>query len=156
MKRNKPTKAFRILAIDPASKLGWAIDNTLYGEWDLTTRKDESMGMKLIRMRSKLDELFSNYPVDIVVYERPGGMHKNPIIHQSKLIAVIEEWCETKKIQYRAYSATEIKKYATGKGNCGKPLMIKTAEEKYDCAWLTDNEADALHLLNLAKEEYNN
>jgi Holliday junction resolvasome RuvABC endonuclease subunit len=152
MKRTKEN--FKILAMDPASKFGWAITDNLYGEWDLTTRKDESMGMKLIRFRSKLDELYNLQKFDLIVYERPAGKHTNPIIHQSKLIAVIEEWCELNKIPYRAYSAGEIKKFATGKGNAGKPMMIESAKEKYDCSKLTDNEADALHLLHLAKQEY--
>jgi Holliday junction resolvasome RuvABC endonuclease subunit len=152
MKRTKTTT--KILAIDPASKFGWAISDTLYGEWDLTTRKDESMGMKLIRLRSKLDEIYEAQQFDIIVYERPAGRHTNSIIHQSKLIAVVEEWCELKRVAYRAYSAPEIKKFATGKGNAGKPAMIQAAEEHYNCTSLTDNEADALHLLHLAKEEY--
>ena len=32
--------------------------------------------------------------------------------------------------------------------------MIKTAEEKYNVENITDNEADALHLLTLAKRDY--
>jgi Holliday junction resolvasome RuvABC endonuclease subunit len=114
------------------------------------------MGMKLIRLRSKLDELHQAENINVVVYERPAGRHANSIIHQSKLIAIIEEWCEINNIEYRAYSAPEIKKFATGKGNAGKPMMIQSAQEKYNCADLTDNEADALHLLHLAKEEYYN
>lgn len=144
----------RILAVDPASKFGWAISKVEYGEWDLTTRKDESMGMKLIRLRSKLDELHAMFNFDLLVYERPAGRHANPIIHQSKLIGLMEEWCEIKGIQYRGYSAPEIKKYATGKGNCGKPAMVKAAVDLYNIVEPTDNEADALHLLHLAAEEY--
>lgn len=143
-----------ILAIDPASKLGWALSKHNYGEWDLTTRKDESMGMKLLRLRSKLNEIYKMESIDLVVYERPAGRHTNPIIHQSKLIGEIESWCEENQIEYRGYSATEIKKYATGKGNCGKPLMIQTAEAKYGVEGITDNEADALHLFHLAQGEY--
>ena len=154
MKKKTQQTQMKILSIDPASTLGWAVSNSEYGEWDLRTRKDESMGMKLIRLRSKLDEMHSLLKIDLVVYERPAGQHKNPIIHQSKLIGLIEEWCESNDIEYRGYSSTEIKKYATGKGNAGKPLMIKTAEEKYNLSNLTDNEADALHMLNLTMRDY--
>ncbi|MFP4025776.1 MAG: hypothetical protein ACLFVR_14730, partial [Thiohalospira sp.] len=155
MKRTKHNQ-LKILAIDPASKLGWAISSKLYGEWDLITRKDESMGMKLIRLRSKLQEIYNNHPFDLIVYERPAGMHKNPIIHQSKLIGTIETWCEENipAIEYRGYSATEIKKFATGKGNAGKPAMIQAAIKNYGYIGDSDNEADALHLLHLAKKEY--
>jgi len=158
MKRGKPIvkgkKAIKILAIDPASILGWALSRTTYGTWDLKTRKDESMGMKLIRLNAKLNEIHSGYPLDLVVYERPGGMHTNPIIHQSKLIGKIEEWCELNKVEYRGYSSKEIKKFATGKGNAGKPLMISAACLKLGYPGTDDNEADALWLLKLAESEY--
>ena len=153
-KKNTRNRELSILSIDPASLLGWAISIELYGTWDLKTRKDESMGMKLIRLEAKLNELSLLHPFSILVYERPAGRHKNPIIHQSKLIAVIEKWCEENTVEYRAYSASEIKKFATGKGNVGKPAMIKAAQEKLGYTGTDDNEADALWLLMLAKEIY--
>ena len=143
----------KILAIDPASELGWAISDNVYGVWDLHTRKDESMGMKLLRLKAKLNEIHSTEEIDVIVYERPGGQHKLPIIHQSKLIAVIEMWCDENCIEYRAYSASEIKKFATGKGNANKQSMIDSAKEKYGYVGHNDNEADALHLLNLVNLE---
>lgn len=155
MKRNKRPGAPKILAIDPASRLGWAISDVSFGEWDLVTRKDESMGMKLIRLESKLKELHDISQFTLLVYERPAGQHKNPIIHQSKLIGKIEEFCERNGVEYRGYSATEIKKFATDKGNANKEKMIEAARVKYDLLEdPTDNEADALHLLHLAKAEY--
>jgi len=157
MKRGKQIERktdIKILAIDPASILGWAVSRTMYGIWDLKTRKDESMGMKLIRLNSKLNEIHSQYPLDLVVYERPGGFHTVAIIHQSKLIGKIEEWCEANKVEYRGYSSKEIKKYATTKGNAGKPAMILAARLKLGYPGKDDNEADALWLLELAKSEY--
>ena len=56
----------KILAIDPASILGWALSNTEYGIWDLKTRKDESMGMKLIRLKSKLKEIHRLEDLDLM------------------------------------------------------------------------------------------
>ena len=146
----------KVLAIDPASLLGWAISRTLYGVWNLKTRKDESIGMKLIRLRAKLNELNLVEKIDVVVYERPGGRHTNPIIHQAKLIGIIEEWCEENKIIYKAYSSKEIKKYATGNGNASKEKMIQAASEKLGYCGNDDNEADALWLLELFNNDYNN
>jgi Holliday junction resolvasome RuvABC endonuclease subunit len=145
-----------VLALDIASTTGWAKDfSTFYGTWDFKTRKDESIGMKLIRFRSKLEEVHKLMELDLIVYERPAGRHTNSIIHQSKLIAVLEEFCETKGIDYKAYSATEIKKHATGKGNSGKPAMIAAAAEKFGYSGNDDNVADALHLLDLCLTELN-
>lgn len=143
----------KILALDIASVTGWAISRTEYGTWDFKTRKDESMGMKLIRFRSKLNEVNELMNFNLIVYERPAGRFKNSIIHEAKLIGLVEEWCESKGIAYRSYSATEIKKFATGKGNAGKPLVIKAAKEKLNYTGNDDNEADALWLLELAKKD---
>ena len=151
--QQKPIKEIKILAIDPASLLGWAIDRRKYGVWDLRTRRDESMGMKLIRMEAKLQEVYNMEHFNVLVYERPAGMHKNPIIHQSKLIGLMEQWCEKNKVQYRSYSASEIKKFATGKGNAGKPAVIKAAQDKLGYIGEDDNEADALWLLELGKKD---
>ena len=143
----------KILAIDPASMLGWALSNTEYGTWDLRTRKDESIGMKLIRLKAKLVEVHTITKFTLLVYERAAGMHKGAIIHQAKLIGVMEQWCEEMQIDYRAFSATEIKKFATGKGNAGKPKMIQAAQERLGYTGNDDNEADSLWILNLAKHE---
>ena len=144
----------KILSLDVASVTGWAMSRLEYGTWDFKTRKDESLGMKLIRLRSKLDEFKKLTDFGLIVYERPAGRFKNAIIHEAKLLGLIEEWCETNKIEYRAYSATEIKMFATGKGSAGKPAMIKAAKDKYGYTGLDDNEADALHMLELAQSEY--
>jgi len=151
----KQQQSLQILAIDPASILGWALSNEEYGTWDLRTRKDESIGMKLLRLESKLNEIYELKRPDIIAYERAAGMHKLSIIHQAKLIGIIERWCEKKGVQYRAFSATEIKKFATGKGNAGKPKMIEAAKTKLGYAGNDDNEADALWILNLCKSELN-
>ena len=147
----------KILALDPASQTGWAVNGLAksYGTWDLKTRKDESIGMKLIRFESKLKEVVEQMDIQLIVYERPAGRNTYSIIHQSKLIAIAEKYCENNNIQYRAYSASEIKKHATGKGNCGKPAMIQAAREKLAYAGDNDNEADALWLLDLAMRELN-
>lgn len=146
-----------ILALDPATHCGWAINNSIYGVWDLRIKKDESDGMRLIRFRSKLLEIFNLEKIELVVFERPAGRNVRGIITQSEIQGLIKTICNDHHIAYRAYSATEIKRFATGKGNCGKSAMIQAAkirlnypEDKND-----DNEVDALWLLALAKSHYN-
>ena len=145
----------KILSLDIASTTGWAMDTQIYGTWDFKTKKDESMGMKLIRFKSKLKEVHSLDPLDIIIYERPAGKHANSIIHQAKLIAILEQFCEENNIEYRAFSASEIKKFATGKGNANKQAMIDTAKSKYGYTGNDDNEADAIHMWKLFKKELN-
>ena len=44
-----------ILAIDPATVCGWAHSGAGSGVWDLSVRADESNGMRLLRLRAKLN-----------------------------------------------------------------------------------------------------
>lgn len=146
----------KILALDQASNCGWCCGKDLYGCWDLNTRKDESSGMKMIRFRSKLKEIIASENIDLIVYERVAGQHKNSIIHAAKMVAIIETFCEENNLQYIAYSASEIKKFATGNGNANKAAMIAAAALKYGYTGTNDNEADAIHIYHLAHSLYNN
>lgn len=152
--KQESKKICNILALDQASKLGWALSRDSYGIWDLTTRKDESIGMKLLRFEAKLIEVIELSKINLIVYERVAGRFKSALIHAAKLVAIIESICEKRGINYRAYSAKEIKQFATGKGNCGKPEMIAAAKHKLNYQGNNDNEADALWILELAKSEY--
>lgn len=145
---------YKILALDPGTAFGWALSRELYGVWDLKTKRDESTGMKLLRLENKLAEICKMHKIEIMVFERPGGRHKTDIINHSKLQAMIERFCINNNIEYKGYSSKEIKKFATGNGNAGKPLMIKIAGEKLGYPGNDDNEADALWILELAKNEF--
>lgn len=154
---NKPKikQTYRILALDVATHCGWAVNTCdAFGVWDLSPKRDESAGMRLIRFRAKLNEVITDESINLVVFERPGGFHKGAMIVQSELQSVVKVICEDKEIPYRAYSSQEIKKFATGKGNANKEKMIAAASQKLGYKGDNDNEADALWLLQLAKSEY--
>ena len=142
----------RILALDIATKTGWRTE-TSSGVWDFSkSKRGDSYGMRLIRFKSSVKEILDLEEIDIVVYERPAGMFKSSIIVASEMIGVLIALCEEREIQYTAYSATEIKKFATGKGNAKKQDMIDAAIE-LGFNPEDDNEADAIHLYNLAKKD---
>lgn len=146
----------KVLSLDVASTTGWCIDvKLLYGTWDLKTLKDESMGMKLIRLKAKLQEIHRVENLEVIIYERAAGQHTASVIHQAKLIGIIENFCEENGIEYRAYSAKQLKSFATGNGNCGKPAMIKAAQAKYGYTGDDDNIADAMHMRELFRSETN-
>ena len=142
----------KILALDVATKTGWRTE-TSSGVWDFNKQKrGDSYGMRLIRFKSSVREILELEKIEIVVYERPAGMFKSSIIVASEMIGVLIALCEEKGIQYTAYSATEIKKFATGKGNAKKQDMIDSAVE-LGFNVIDDNHADAIHLYNLAKKD---
>jgi Holliday junction resolvasome RuvABC endonuclease subunit len=150
-KIKKERKSFNILALDVATHCGWAVSNQISGVWDLSIKRDESSGMRLLRFKTKLLEIIESQNINLVAFERSAGFHKNALVTQAELHGVLKLTLETLGIEYRAFSAKEIKKFATGNGNAGKPLMIKAAQEKYGYIGKDDNEADALHILNLIK-----
>lgn len=154
--KTKIPQVLRILAIDPATHCGYAISRKLYGVWDLTPKRDESIGMRLIRFRAKMNEVIESEKINVVVFERPGGQHAGAVIVQSEIQGQIKVICEDHNIEYRAYSSQEMKKYATGKGNSGKPAMIAAAKERLGYKGNNDNEADALWLLEIAQNDYKN
>lgn len=149
-----------ILALDVATKTGWAHSSGASGCWDLSVRRDESSGMRLIRFRSKLLEIWQSVGMRLVVFE--AARHAAPgmqgaLVTQSELQGVLKAFCETVKIEYRGYSPAEIKKWATGKGNSNKAAMMAAAKKRWsDVAILSDDHADALWLLDLAQKEYGN
>jgi Holliday junction resolvasome RuvABC endonuclease subunit len=140
----------RILALDVATKTGWAT-STASGVWDLKIKKDESKGMRLIRLKSKIVEICSLEKIELVVFERTSGFHKNALIVQAEMHGVMKATLEELGIDYRAYSAPEIKKHATGKGNAKKDAMIEAAQNRWPTMEvIDDNHADAYWLLDLA------
>lgn len=155
MKRTKSTFKLngKLLSIDPATKTGWAIDNNYYGLWDLAQKKNESWGIKLLRFRKFLTELVDLAGITIIAYEKAGGRNYSALISHSKLVGEIEKFCEERNMEFIGKSASEIKKFATGKGNSGKPAMISAAQTKLGYEGDDDNIADALWLNNLVKYE---
>jgi len=145
----------KILSIDPATKLGWAVSNSLYGMENLKTQSGESSGFKLIKFKSFLQKIIDTEQISCVAYERPGGRFKNDIMSHAKFVAIIETVCIENGIEYKAFSPLEIKSFATGKGNANKEMMIQAAKDKYGYTGNDDNIADALHILNLANKNYN-
>ena len=148
-----------ILAIDPATKCGWAHSNGASGVWDLSIRRDESSGMRLLRFESKLMEVGRLVGVDVIAFEVPTvaqGRKANldGVKLGTKLQAIIERLCEGGNMEHIGYNLSTIKKHATGKGNANKEAMLAAAREQWpDVEIMDDNQADALWLLDLAQTE---
>jgi Holliday junction resolvasome RuvABC endonuclease subunit len=145
----------KILALDLATSTGWALSKEIYGTWDLSIKRDESGGMRLLRLKSKLAEIVALEKIDVIVTERVAGQYKGPLIVGGELSGVVKLFVEeTPGLEMKSYSAKEIKQFATGKGNSNKAAMIKAANLKYGYPGSSDDEADALHMLHLAQREF--
>lgn len=140
-----------ILALDIATTTGWKTASAS-GTWNLKPNRGESEGMRVVRFKSKVREMIKMESITLVSYERPAGLFKSSIMVASEMIGVLKDLCIEVNVDLACYSATEIKKFATGKGNANKEAMIKKAIELgYSPA--DDNEADAIHLYNLTAKD---
>lgn len=141
----------KILSLDIATNTGWKT-STSSGVWNLKPNRGESEGMRVVRFKSKVRELIDLEKITLVSYERPAGVHKSSIMVASEMIGVLKDLCIELGVDLACYSATEIKKHATGKGNANKEAMIKAAIE-LGFNPKDDNEADAIHLYNLTLKD---
>lgn len=143
----------KILALDPATKCGWAHSDGDSGTWDLSTKRDESAGMRLVRFKS---HLAASMPFDVIYFE--AARHAAPkmqgaLVVQAEIQGVLKEFCESRGIEYHGVSPSQVKKIATGKGNAPKPAVVAAAKRKWPDFAGDDNEADARWILELARKE---
>lgn len=149
----------KILALDLGTKTGWAHSDGPSGVWDLRIKRDESGGMRLIRLGAKLREIRDGVGVELVVFEAARyaapGM-QGALVVLAEMQGQVKAWVEASEgIECRGYSSKEIKVRATGKGNANKEAMLVAAKRRWpDVKVLDHNHADALWLLDLAMDEF--
>lgn len=144
----------KILAVDPGTECGWAHSSGGSGTWDLRVRTDESDGMRLIRLTGKLLEIEEAVGIELLVYEAARYATENShraLVVQSEMQGQLKRTAIERGWQYKGYSASEIKRHATGKGNASKDHVLRAARSRW-AKGENHNEADALWLLDLATE----
>lgn len=149
-----------ILALDMATVTGWAtlIDGRIEsGVQDFTKKRGESNGMLFMRFTGWLYALGFDFAgksrFDLVVYERAhhrGGAATELCVG---LMTRAQEFATRIGAEYMAVHTATLKKYATGKGNAGKPEMVSWAAAKVNRFITDDNESDAIALLYYAMDE---
>jgi hypothetical protein len=153
-----------ILAVDPGSKLGWALSmaGTIEsGVEDFSLRRGESPGARFLRFRKWLADITelctrqTGQTLHLIAYEQPHhrGGHATEVAcgFSTRLQehAAGTSGCECVSI----HTAT-LKKRATGSGRAGKPEMIAAARERWSLEPTDDNHADALCILAWALDQY--
>lgn len=146
-----------ILAIDAATKTGWALikDGKVYesGVQDFSKRRGESNGAMFLRFRNWLSRLMDLH-VGFVVYEQAhhrGGAATEICVN---LTGRIQEACAEKNIEYTTVHTGTLKKWACGHGKADKEQMIERATTLLGRPPINDDEADAVLMGSWAWEEY--
>jgi Holliday junction resolvasome RuvABC endonuclease subunit len=141
-----------ILALDLGTTTGWALrdgDVTISGVTSMKNDRHSGGGMRFLRFRRWLDELYTSAPINEVYYEEVRRHAGTDAAHvYGGLLAVLTAWCEEHGIPYAGVPVGSIKKYAAGKGNAAKQAMID-AVQRWGYEPADDNEADAIALLHL-------
>jgi Holliday junction resolvasome RuvABC endonuclease subunit len=149
------------LALDIATKTGWAHSCGISGVQDFKLRRGDSPGMRLIYLRSWLDRFLDETPTKLIGYEQAhhrGGAATH-VLHS--MIGIVEVIAAERDIEVTNRMSREIKKHATGGGKATKEDMIEDAVVRWrkqfpDPLNPDDNQADALWLLDLLKKEHGN
>jgi len=147
-----------VLALDFASVTGWAIGHLgagvhFSGTWDIRPRRGESPGMRYIHLRRKLEEIIAAYPdIILVVYEQAHNRGGAPTEYGHGCVAILQEWCAQRNLNFHPIHSSTLKKFATGKGNANKEAMMGAATAR-GWRFADDNECDALWLLEYALKE---
>jgi len=139
-----------ILAIDPGTKCGWALfrngKRSASGVWDLKPRTLDGAGMRFVKLRTYLDRLAIAHSRLHVAFEEVRRHLGTDAAHiYGGIVAVITAWCEEHGYDYEGIPVGTIKKFATGKGNANKAMMVAAARERWPVPVIvTEDEADAL------------
>ncbi len=164
----------RILALDLATKTGWAV-------WTGHARHSGVRNFKILdgELRGLLFQKFDAWLVDMLNPEPDLVVYEDPAAVRSKEAAAVlygfvtRLWqaVDRRRIARRAVHIQTLKKWTTGKGNAKKPDMVAAvgrrffpspqfrdslvgAFEQYVApSKLDDNEADAIALLEYARQE---
>ncbi len=150
--------AIRILALDPATRCGWAYANGEhlgYGVWDLGISGSEHAGKRLVRLRDRLMDLHDTKGIERIAYEEASKGSHNPSVQafHNEIAGVIRMVAADIGVPAVPYPIGTIKKFATGNGRAMKPQMIRACKTVLGIETEDDNVADALFLLELAKQD---
>lgn len=150
---------FSILALDLGALTGWAARGTdgfmTSGVQRFPLIRGDSAGMRFLRFRRWLLDILALTKANLVVYEAAISFHKSTYSGQlaNGFAGIMQASCAELGLECLVVTAPELKRTATGKGNCGKDLMVAAAKRKFpDLKIIDDNHADALHLLRFAEE----
>ena len=149
----------RILAIDPGTKTGWAFSD---GETSLLEsgtnvlklRAGEAKTMRYIRFSKWLDDMFLLMNPDLVIFEKTHMRGYEATKFMMNLIGRIETACNERSVPYTDVHTGTLKKFATGHGKGSKAEMMRLVAEKHNFIVDSDDEADAIHMLDYARENY--
>lgn len=140
----------KILALDMASKTGWAHSDGASGVADFTAHK--LLEDKLLAFYGWLDKLLLDHPTHLIVYEQAHFRGGAPTRHGVGFETALRMLARSYRISVDFCHTATLKKHATGRGNATKDEMMVAAVAEHPTIRLQDdNHVDALWLLHWAQ-----
>jgi len=146
-----------LLTIDLGTTTGWALKSPdgliTSGTVSFRPSRYDGGGMRYLRFQNWLGEMDRlSGPIATIFYEEVRRHAGTDAAHVfGGLLATLTSWAELHGIPYGGVPVGTIKKFATGKGNASKSMMIDAARAKGFYP-KDDNEADAIAILFWAIE----
>ncbi len=148
----------KILALDTATKTGWAIvvDGKVVesGMQDFSKRRGEGNGILFLRFGVWLHEIAGLYPIDLIAYEqahfRGGAATEIGVGLQTR----VQEKAAHFEIEAVGIHTGTLKKWATGHGKAEKEKMVEAANRYSPTIITDDNQADAVLLGMYASSQF--
>lgn len=147
----------QILALDPASKCGFAHSNGQSGTWDLG---GGDTGARLAVLRTRIFEAAGAWGVKMIAFEESslgagsgGGKRKiqwHVIVFHNQLRGVIEQAAVELGVPKQPYNPLTIKAQVAGSGRAKKDQMMRAVKLWTGKTPRDDNEADAIAVLIMA------
>jgi crossover junction endodeoxyribonuclease RuvC len=148
----------KILGIDPGTQCGWAIidgeTRIDSGTWDLKNKEHEGAGFRYLKVRRYLLALIIEHNPAMLSFEVVRSHKGTAAAHvYGGIVGQVKSVCEEVCLPFKGVDVGTVKKLATGKGNAGKPAMVKAANKRWACKVGDDNEADALWVAEALRVE---
>lgn len=136
----------RVLALDVASRTGWASGDR-YGVRDFPLRRGSSPGIRFLEFQTWVRRLIEATDPEVVVYEmahhRGGAATELCVGFTTR---VMQE-AAAAGIEYHGCHSRMLKAFATGNGNADKEAMLAAARQRWpELKIESDDLADALLL----------
>lgn len=154
----------RWLAIDLGLSTGWAtrlsdkrgVIEIYHGcEKFHHASRFEGAGMRFLKFTRWLEQMRVNLgTIDWICFEEVRAHKGTDAAHAyGGFLSHLQAWCELNSIPHMGIPVGVIKKFATGKGNAGKPEMIAAMVKRgHQLTAKDDDQADALTMIHWMTE----
>ncbi len=141
-----------VLGLDPSlTGTGLSVvdnDNLLFSE--CYKPKNKTGPKRLIEIRHKISEVIDKYQPELICLEGYSfGSRGRALFQIGELGGLIRVLMHKTGIKWIEVTPSQVKKFATGKGNCGKDIILQQVYRRWGMEFKTSDEADAFVLAKI-------